>query len=107
MLLKAVNPRQILPIQEPCKEMHQGSLYIYIYIYILDKCVKCSPMPRETGVQSKVESYQRLKNSTWYSQDYKVRIKGKVEQSREKSSALISTSVLLLLKREPSGRQLY
>ena len=46
-------------------------------------------MVRETGVQSQVESYQRLKK--WYSippclsQHYKVWIKGKVEQSREKS----------------------
>ena len=34
---------------------------------------------------------------------YKVRIKGTVEQSCEWSSALLYTSVLLLLKREPSG----
>ena len=34
-------------------------------------------------------------------QHYKVRIKGKVEQSREWSSALLYTSVLKLLKREP------
>ena len=37
-------------------------------------------------------------------QQYKVRIKGKVEQSRERSSALPYTSVSKLLKREPSGR---
>ncbi len=36
-------------------------------------------------------------------QHYKVRIKGEVEQTRERSSALSYTSVLLLLKREPSG----
>ena len=36
-------------------------------------------------------------------QHYKVRIKGKLEQSREWSSALPYTSVLWLLKREPSG----
>ena len=36
-------------------------------------------------------------------QHYKVRIKGKVEQSREKSSALPYTLVQQLLKREPSG----
>ena len=61
-------------------------LYIYIYIYItlpynivllkvnresymllfrpLDLLVECSPMVQETGVQSQVESYQRLKK--WY-----------------------------------------
>ena len=37
------------------------------------------------------------------SQHYKVRIKGKVEQSREWSSTLPDTSVLQLLKRVPSG----
>ena len=36
-------------------------------------------------------------------QHYKVRIKGKVEQSREWSSALSYTLVWYLLKREPSG----
>ena len=35
-------------------------------------------------------------------QQYKV--KGKMEQSRERSSALLYTSLLELLKREPSGR---
>ena len=49
---------------------------------------KVSPMVRETGVQSQVESYQRLKK--WY---YKVRIKSNVEQSWEWSSALSYTSV--------------
>ena len=48
-----------------------------------------SPMGRETGVQSQVESYQRLKKivldtSLLNTQHYKVRFKGKVEQSREK-----------------------
>ena len=37
-------------------------------------------------------------------QQYKVCIKGKVEQSRERSSTLPYTSVLKLMKREPSGR---
>ena len=36
-------------------------------------------------------------------QYYKVRIKGKVEQSRGKSRALLYTSLLWLLKSEPSG----
>ena len=53
-------------------------------------------MAREIGVQSQVES------KTWKlvldaallnTQHYKVGIKGKVEQSREKSSALSYTSV--------------
>ena len=37
-------------------------------------------------------------------QQRKVHIKGKVEQSRGKGSALLYSSVLYLLKREPSGR---
>ena len=55
-------------------------------------------MGRDTRVQSQVESYQRLKK--WYydatllnTQHYKVRIKGKVEQSGEKSSTLPYTLV--------------
>ena len=60
-------------------------------------------MVRDTGVQSQVESYQRLKK--WYlTQHYKVRIKGKVEQSREWSSALPYSSLWQLLKRKPSGK---
>ena len=55
-------------------------------------------MVQETKVQSQVESYQRLKKmildaALLNTQYYKVRIKGKVEQSREKSSALPYTSV--------------
>ena len=54
-------------------------------------------MARETWVQSLVDSYQRLKNSIDASlfsiHYYKVRIKGKLEQSREKSSALHYTLV--------------
>ncbi len=46
-------------------------------------------MVRETRVQFLVESYKILLNT----QHYKVRIKGKVEQSRERSSALPDTSV--------------
>ena len=55
-------------------------------------------MARETEVQSKVESYQRLKKmaldaSLLNTKHYKVRIKDKVEQSRERSSALPYPSV--------------
>ena len=64
----------------------------------LTEWVECSPMARESGVQSQVESYQRLKKmvldtSLLNTQQYKVRVKGKVEQSRERSSALPYTSV--------------
>ena len=37
-------------------------------------------------------------------QQYKLCIKGKVEQSMERSSALLNTSVLQRLQKEPSGR---
>ena len=40
-------------------------------------------------------------------QQYKVHIKGKVEQSRERSSTLLYTSVQKPLKRKPSSQQLY
>ena len=45
-----------------------------------------------------------LDTSLLNTQQYKVCIKGKVEQSRERSSAPSYTSVWKLLKREPSGR---
>ena len=50
-------------------------------------------MARETCVQSQIESYQILKKMVLDAtliniQHYKVRIKGKVEQSRERSSTL-------------------
>ena len=48
-------------------------------------------MVREAGVQSLIESYQRLKivfdATLLYTQHYRVWIKGKVEQSKEWSSA--------------------
>ena len=55
-------------------------------------------MAQETGVQSHVESYQKtqkvvLDTALFNTQHYKVRFKGKVEQSREKSSSLPYTSV--------------
>ena len=56
----------------------------------------CSPVALETWVQSQVESYQRLKKmvldaSLFNPQHYKVRLKGKVEQSRGKGSTLSYT----------------
>ena len=52
-------------------------------------------MVRKTGIQSQVESYQKLVlNATLLNtQYYNVRIKGKVEQSEEWRSALLNTSV--------------
>ena len=61
----------------------------------------------ETWVQSQVESCQRHKK--WYlippclTQHYKVCIKGKVEQSRGRSSFPPTPRCSKLLKREPSG----
>ena len=54
--------------------------------------VRMLAMVRETGVQSQVESYQRLKKmgldaGLFNTQHYKIRFEGKVEQSRERSSA--------------------
>ena len=51
-------------------------------------------MVRETCVQSQVVSYERLfDTSLLNTHQYKVYIKGKVEQSRERSSPLSYTSV--------------
>ena len=55
-------------------------------------------MAWEIGVQSPVESYQRLKKmvldaALLNTQHYKVRIKGKVKQSREMNNSLPYTSV--------------
>ena len=72
----------------------------------------------ETGIQSQVESYQRLKKMVLDStllntQHYKVRIKGKVQQSREWSSTLPLYLVVVAIEKgtfgSPStkGRQLY
>ena len=66
-------------------------------------------MVRETGIQSQVESYQKtqkivLDTTLLSTQNYKVRIKGKVEQSRKLRSVLPYTTVWLQLKREPSGQ---
>ena len=54
-------------------------------------------MIQQTGVQSQVESYQRPKKmvldaALFNTQHYKVRVKGKVEQSREWSSAISYTT---------------
>ena len=80
-------------------------IYIYIYTFsvahieIPDIWVECSPMVRKTWLQSQVTSCQRifkrvLDITFLNAQQYDVRIKGKVEQSREKSDVLPYTSVL-------------
>ena len=60
--------------------------------------VECLPMAPKTGVQSQVESYQRLKEKVLYATllktlYYKVCFKGKVEQSKERNRALSYTLV--------------
>ena len=65
--------------------------------------LECSPMARETWVQSQVESYQKtlkmvLDTTLLNTQHYKVRFKGKVEQSWEWSSALPYTLVVAIEK---------
>ena len=61
----------------------------------LAKQVECSLMVREIWVLSWITSYQKMVLDTTLlnTQQYKVRIKGKVEQSWENSSALPYTSV--------------
>ena len=79
--------------------------YNYISIYYSIKIdwpiglvVEYLPMAQETGVQSQVESYQRLKKmvldtSLLNTQHYNVPFKGKVGQSRERSNPFSYTSV--------------
>ena len=60
--------------------------------------VESSLMARETGIQSQVESYGRLKKlildtALFNTQYYKVRFMSKAEHSWEWSSALPNTSV--------------
>ena len=38
----------------------------YLLPWTLAKWLEFSPMAQETWVQSQVESYQRLKNGTWF-----------------------------------------
>ena len=62
---------------------------------------ECSPMVRETGVQSQSESYQKLKKVLDVALHYKVRMKGKVEQSMKWSSIFPYILVWWLVKRKP------
>ena len=71
---------------------------IYIIYLTLTEGLECSQMAQKTRVQSQDESYQRIKK--WYIippgltlSTYKVGIKVKVEQSRERRSALPYNSV--------------
>ena len=70
----------------------RGSLKRFAHVY--KRIIKWFLlMDRDTGVQLQIESYQKLKKrvldaALFNTQHYKVRIKGKVEKSREWSSAL-------------------
>ena len=44
-----------------CINEEMMPIYIYLYIYPIGVEVECSPMARETDIQSQVESYQKLK----------------------------------------------
>ena len=71
----------------------RGGRYFEFILKTFSYIFNGSPMVRETRVQSQVPSYQRLKKmvldiSLLNTQHYKVRIKGKVEQSLRISSAL-------------------
>ena len=74
--------------------------HTHIYIYIPSHSLMCRVFTNgpEDRVQSQVESYQRLRKMVLdvvllNTKHYKVRIKGKVEQSRGWSSPLLYTSV--------------
>ena len=80
-------------------------IYIYIYIYIEREC---SPIARETWVQSQVESYQRLKK--WYLMPpcltlSIIRYGSRVKWSNPGKGVAPSPTPWCskLLKREPSG----
>ena len=101
-------PWVVVPVRVP--SMGQIVLFNLLIGIIIDIGLMSWVLPivRETGVQSQVKSYQRLKKMLLDAallniQHYKVQIKGKVEQSREWNSTLPYTSVKLLFKREPSG----
>ena len=75
---------------------NKASFYIYIPGTLAQR-LGCSPMARETWVQSQVELPKTLKmeldTTLLNTQHYKVRFKGKVEQSWEWNSALPYTLV--------------
>ena len=78
-------------------------LFIFLpqlYIKYLGLWVECLPVVWETWVQSQVTSYQKtlkmvLNTSLLNIQQYKVRMKGKVKQFRERSSVPLYTEVAI------------
>ena len=72
--------------------------YSFFFILLLALWLECSPKAQETRVQPQVASYQRHKEmvldaALLNTQHCKVWIKGKVEQSMERNSALPYTSM--------------
>ena len=68
-----------------------ANMYIYIYIYIYIYVYKDFAMTQEIGVKSRLshtkDSKMVLDGSLLNTQNYKIWIKGKVDQSRKRSSA--------------------
>ena len=106
--------RQRRPVIRVCVHIY---IYIYIYIYIHWRQInRLIGLVRRVFANGPVDlgsipgrvipktSKMVLDTSLLNTQQYKVCIKGKVEKSRERSSALPDTSVYSLLKRETSGR---
>ena len=109
--LRVVAPDRVLSmgqIELKCALMQNWITWNGTFLYLncvlkwttgtLAQRLECSPMARETWVQSQVESYQKtlkmeLDTTLLNTQHYKVRFKGKVEKSREWSSALPYTLV--------------
>ena len=86
--MKALKPRIFINSQ------HKGRSTMITFYDRTDS----SPMVWETEVQSQVGSYQRLKKmvldaALLNTQHYKVSIKGKVMQSRERSNTLLYITV--------------
>ena len=82
--------------------------FIFRWITLTDMRIECSPMVRKIGVQSQVESYQRLKKmvldaALHNTQHYKVRIKDKVEQSMKRSSVLLYTTGVVAIEKGAFG----
>ena len=79
---------------------------MYLFIGPLVWWLKCLPMARETNSGRVIPKIQKLVLDTplLNTEHYKVCIKDKVEQSKERGSAFSYTLVLNLSKKDLSGR---
>ena len=82
---------------------------IFLFFFfrsLLTKWIECSSMVRETGSNPDRVIPKTLEMvpdaASLNTEHYKVQIKDKVEQSRERSSALLNASVVYLIKSKPS-----